>query len=168
MTKALLFDLDGTLLVSDPLHYAVFAEIFADYGKELTPEIYENSIHGHHNLEMFPRLFPGCDAQALSEEKERRFRERLGADWQRAVEVNTVDGFQGREKEAVVISMVRSNPDGSVGFLTDDRRTNVAITRARRHVAVIGDSATIANHPFLARFVAYCEQHGTYKSAWEY
>jgi len=78
MTKALLFDLDGTLLVSDPLHYAVFAEIFAENGKELTPEIYENSIHGHHNLEMFPRLFPGCDAQALSEEKERRFRERLG------------------------------------------------------------------------------------------
>lgn len=77
MTKALLFDLDGTLLMSDPLHYAVFGEIFAERGMTITPEIYAERIHGWHNLESFPLLFPGDDAQALSDEKESRFREML-------------------------------------------------------------------------------------------
>lgn len=76
-TKALLFDLDGTLLLSDDLHYEVFAEIFAENGMTLTHAIYENRIHGHHNLEMLPKLFPGKDPQALSDEKEARFRARL-------------------------------------------------------------------------------------------
>ncbi len=76
-TKALLFDLDGTLLPSDPLHYEVFAEMFRERGKTLTPEIYERRIHGHHNLDSFPVLFPGEDPQALSDDKEARFRRRL-------------------------------------------------------------------------------------------
>lgn len=84
------------------------------------------------------------------------------------IEVGSVDGFQGREKEAVVISLVRSNPRGEVGFLADERRLNVAVTRARRHVAIIGDSATVASHPFLGRLVEYIQAHGEYRSAWEY
>ncbi|MEW6745729.1 MAG: IGHMBP2 family helicase [Planctomycetota bacterium] len=83
------------------------------------------------------------------------------------LEIDSVDGFQGREKEAVVISLVRSNPRGEVGFLADHRRLNVAVTRARRHVTLIGDSATIACDPFLARLVDYCQQNGEYRSAWE-
>lgn len=77
MAKALLFDLDGTLLVSDPLHIAVFGEFFAERGMPYSEEVYERQIHGSHNAEIFPRLFPGEDAKALAEEKERRFRERL-------------------------------------------------------------------------------------------
>ena len=84
------------------------------------------------------------------------------------LEIGSVDGFQGREKEAVVISFVRSNERGEVGFLADDRRTNVAITRARRHLAVIGDSATISRHGFLGRFAEYCQAEGEYRSGWEY
>jgi ATP-dependent RNA/DNA helicase IGHMBP2 len=84
------------------------------------------------------------------------------------LEIGSVDGFQGREKEAIVISLVRSNPRGEVGFLADDRRTNVAVTRARRHLAVIGDTATISRHAFLGRLVAHCEKSGDYRSAWEY
>jgi len=84
------------------------------------------------------------------------------------LEIGSVDGFQGREKEAVVISLVRSNPRGEVGFLAEDRRTNVAVTRARRHLAVIGDSATISRHGFLARLVEHCQASGDYRSAWEY
>jgi predicted DNA helicase len=83
------------------------------------------------------------------------------------LEIDSVDGFQGREKEAVVLSMVRSNPQGEVGFLADIRRMNVALTRARRKLLVIGDSATLACHPFYQRMIAYFESIGAYHSVWE-
>lgn len=86
---------------------------------------------------------------------------------QTGLEIGTVDGFQGREKEAVVLSLVRSNERGEVGFLADARRLNVAVTRARRHVAVIGDSATLANDAFLAGLVDYAQARGDYRTAWE-
>ena len=84
------------------------------------------------------------------------------------LEIDTVDGFQGREKEAILLSLVRSNQDRQVGFLADRRRLNVAITRARRHLAIVGASATISNDPFLAKLITYLETHGEYRSAWEY
>ena len=83
------------------------------------------------------------------------------------LEIDSVDGFQGREKEAVVFSMVRSNPEGDIGFLADVRRTNVALTRARRKLIVVGDSATLANHPFYQRLLTYFEEIGAYGSVWE-
>jgi hypothetical protein len=83
------------------------------------------------------------------------------------LEVDSVDGFQGREKEAVVVSLVRSNPEGEIGFLSDTRRTNVAFTRARRKLIVIGDSATLSNHPFYQRMLGYFESTGVYSSVWE-
>lgn len=64
-----------------------------------------------------------------------------------------VDGFQGREKEAIILSLVRSNQSREIGFLSEVRRTNVAITRARRQVCVIGDSSTLEAHPFYSRMV---------------
>ncbi len=76
------------------------------------------------------------------------------------LEIGTVDGFQGREKEAIVISCVRSNPERLLGFLTESRRMNVAVTRARRHVAVVGDTATLCEDPFLARLVAHLRTAG--------
>lgn len=83
------------------------------------------------------------------------------------VEVDTVDGFQGREKEAIVISLVRSNPDQELGFLTDVRRMNVALTRARRKLLVVGDGATLSAHPFYADLLSYVEAAGLYRSVWE-
>jgi len=84
------------------------------------------------------------------------------------LEIDTVDGFQGREKEAVVISLVRSNPAGEIGFLGDTRRMNVALTRARRKLIVVGDSATLGGHPFYADLFAYFEQLQAYRSVWEH
>ncbi len=83
------------------------------------------------------------------------------------IEIDSVDGFQGREKEAVIVSLVRSNRDGEVGFLADTRRMNVALTRARRKLIVIGDSATITSHGFYQRMVEYFESIGAYHSVWE-
>ncbi|HZN95505.1 MAG TPA: AAA domain-containing protein, partial [Myxococcales bacterium] len=84
------------------------------------------------------------------------------------VEVDTVDAFQGREKDAVLVSLTRSSATGEIGFLADLRRMNVAITRARRHLFVVGDSATLAGHPFYARFIEEAQQQGGYRSAWEW
>lgn len=95
----------------------------------------------------------------------RHLRERLAIP---GLEVDTVDGFQGREKEVVVVSLVRSNTDGEIGFLADVRRMNVALTRARRKLIVIGDSATVARHPFYSRLVQYFEQAGAYRTVWEF
>jgi superfamily I DNA and/or RNA helicase len=83
------------------------------------------------------------------------------------LEIDSVDGFQGREKEAVVLSLVRSNTEGEIGFLGDIRRTNVALTRARRGLIVIGDSATLANLPFYQRMCEYFERIGGYHTVWE-
>ena len=86
----------------------------------------------------------------------------------RDLEIDTVDGFQGREKEVVILTMVRSNERGEIGFLSDTRRTNVAITRARRKLIVIGDSATLGTHKFYASMLGHFESIGAYRSVWEF
>lgn len=82
------------------------------------------------------------------------------------LEVDTVDGFQGREKEAVIVTLVRSNDRGEIGFLSDTRRTNVALTRARRCLIVIGDSATLGRHPFYSDLLEYFESVDGYQTVW--
>jgi len=77
------------------------------------------------------------------------------------VEVRTVDGYQGREKEVVILSLVRSNPSREVGFLSERRRLNVAVTRARRQVVVVCDSETVGTDPFLKEFLEYLNNKGT-------
>ena len=97
-----------------------------------------------------------------------RLLRRALASWAPAaeVEVDTIDGFQGREKEAVLLSMTRSNATGELGFLNDLRRMNVAITRARRHLFVVGDSGTLGSHPYYERFFTYVQRLNGYHSAW--
>ncbi|NXU76615.1 SMBP2 protein, partial [Oreotrochilus melanogaster] len=84
------------------------------------------------------------------------------------LEIKSVDGFQGREKEAVILSFVRSNRKGEVGFLAEDRRINVAVTRARRHVAIVCDSQTVSTQPFLQRLLGHFSQHGEVRTAFQY
>jgi len=75
--------------------------------------------------------------------------------FRRAISVNTVDGFQGQERDIILISLVRANDEGQIGFLRDLRRMNVAITRARSKVMILGDMPTMTRHPF-------------YRKLWEY
>ena len=78
--------------------------------------------------------------------------------FRRLISVNTVDGFQGQERDVIVISLVRSNDEGQIGFLRDLRRMNVAITRARMKLIILGDKQTMTRHPFYRQLWQYIEQ----------
>lgn len=82
--------------------------------------------------------------------------------------VNSIDGFQGQERDIIAISLVRSNADGEIGFLGEERRMNVALTRAKKKLIVIGDSATIGNHRFYRAWIDYVEGKGSYRSVYEW
>jgi superfamily I DNA and/or RNA helicase len=73
------------------------------------------------------------------------------------ISVNTVDGFQGQERDIILISLVRANDEGQIGFLRDLRRMNVAITRARMKLIILGDASTMTRHPFYKRLYEYVE-----------
>jgi len=81
--------------------------------------------------------------------------------------INTVDSFQGQERDIIYISLVRSNEKQEIGFLSDTRRMNVAMTRARKKLVIIGDSSTICSHPFYNQLVDYVNEIGAYRSAFE-
>lgn len=71
------------------------------------------------------------------------------------ITIHTIDGFQGQERDVIFISLVRANEDGSIGFLTDLRRMNVAITRARMKLVILGDASTLTKHPFYKKLFEY-------------
>jgi hypothetical protein len=77
--------------------------------------------------------------------------------FRRLISVNTVDGFQGQERDVIVISLVRSNDEGQIGFLRDLRRMNVAITRARMKLIILGDQETMTRHPFYRQLWKYID-----------
>jgi ATP-dependent RNA/DNA helicase IGHMBP2 len=84
------------------------------------------------------------------------------------IRISTIDSFQGQEKENIILSLVRSNDGGDIGFLKDYRRMNVAITRAKEQLFVIGDSATIGADVFYNAFLTYIEKYGSYRTVWEF
>jgi ATP-dependent RNA/DNA helicase IGHMBP2 len=83
------------------------------------------------------------------------------------ITVNTVDAFQGQERDVIAISFVRSNDKGEVGFLNDIRRTNVAMTRARKKLMMVGDSATLGSHEFYLRLIEFVQEKGFYRSVYQ-
>ena len=83
------------------------------------------------------------------------------------ITINTVDAFQGQERDVIAISMVRSNDIGEIGFLGDERRMNVAMTRARKKLIMTGDSATLSNNAFFSKLLDYIQEVNAYKSAYE-
>ncbi|MEQ8336042.1 MAG: AAA domain-containing protein [Cyclobacteriaceae bacterium] len=93
------------------------------------------------------------------------------ADWRGALKkitINTVDAFQGQERDIIAISMVRCNASGEIGFLGDIRRMNVAMTRARHLLMMAGDSSTLSNHEFFDQLIRHYQDKQFYRSAFEY
>lgn len=83
--------------------------------------------------------------------------------YRQAITINTVDGFQGQERDVILISLVRANEEGQIGFLNDLRRMNVAITRARMKLIILGDASTLTRHAFYKKLYGYIESlHGSY------
>ena len=80
----------------------------------------------------------------------------------RQITVNSVDGFQGQERDVIVISMVRDNDQGTIGFLNDLRRMNVAITRARMKLIIVGNAQTLSRHRFYAQLIEHFQAHGDF------
>ena len=85
----------------------------------------------------------------------------------RMLSVGTVDSFQGQERDIIAISLTRSNHHGEIGFLSDIRRMNVGMTRARRKLLLVGDSSTLCSNPFFMDLLAYVKRIGGYRTAWE-
>ncbi len=93
------------------------------------------------------------------------------ADWRdsfKKITINTVDAFQGQERDIIAISMVRSNANGEIGFLGDIRRMNVAMTRARYLLIMAGDSSTLSNNDFFDELIRHYQDQAFYRSAFEF
>jgi ATP-dependent RNA/DNA helicase IGHMBP2 len=117
---------------------------------------------------LLSRGLPATDIAVIAaySAQARHLRDLLKVERAAGLEVGTVDGFQGREKEAVVVDLVRSNDSGEIGFLSNTRRMNVALTRAKRFLLVVADSATLGNHPYYAQFLSYIDELDAHGSAW--
>jgi senataxin len=87
-----------------------------------------------------------------------RFKEMFGTEAEKVVDINTVDGFQGREKDVAIFSCVRANENGQIGFLSNSRRMNVGITRAKSSVLVVGSAATLKSDPLWKNLIESAEQ----------
>lgn len=84
------------------------------------------------------------------------------------IQIDTVDGFQGQEKEVICLSLVRSNTNNEIGFLKDFRRLNVALTRAKKKLIIIGDFSTLSTYDLYSDLIKHVEEEGEYRSAWEF
>ncbi|HTN75444.1 MAG TPA: ATP-binding protein, partial [Pirellulaceae bacterium] len=163
-------DVQRTPLTETPLEFVDTAG--AGYDEELEPDgesrrnVEEANIAERKVIALLEAGVPASEIAVIAPyaAQVRLLRDKLA---ERGVEVDTVDGFQGREKEAIIITLVRSNATGEIGFLGDERRMNVALTRAKRKLIVIGDSATIGAHEFYERLLKYFEAQGSYHTVWE-
>lgn len=148
-----------------------FEEVLDDRSRSLRNEG-EYFILREHVLGELSR-YKGCSIGVISPyaEQIRYLTQEISDDEElRALDitVNTIDGFQGQERDAILLSLVRSNDAGIIGFLADERRLNVALTRAKKRLVVIGDVATLSASPLYLDLVDHVEKEAEYKSAWEY
>lgn len=130
----------------------------------------DGGIHNGQELEVIHKLLP----EWKNEFKSLSFISPYAGQVARAhnlfpdIRTSTIDSYQGQEDEMIILSLVRSNQNGTIGFLKDYRRMNVALTRAQRKLVVIGDSATLGNDDFYRQFLDYIEGINGYKSVFEF
>ena len=171
----LLSDLPG--LSEDPLRPGplLFVDTagtgFSEERSEGDPSTFNPQMAARTALEVERVLERGLSPTDLAvitpyEAQARLLRTLLADARRRGLEIGTIAGFPGREKEAIIVDLVRSNDVGDLGFLADVRRMNVALTRARRYLCVVGDSATLGSHPYYDEFLAAVERAGGWVSAW--
>lgn len=167
------FTTDQSLLFIDTAGCGFDEKIHAQYKSRFNPEEYQilrehlYQLLAHFDAENTPSI------ALISPYREQviHIKQQLEEDpnlQDRSISINTIDGFQGQEKDVIYISLVRSNEKAEIGFLKDYRRMNVAMTRARMQLVIVGDSATVGNDPFYQEFLDYVEQEGQYQTAWEY
>jgi superfamily I DNA and/or RNA helicase len=136
--------------------------------KHLTGLVMELATHYHH-IKDFPTIAVISPyQQQIHLLKEQLSHQPVLQPYAAKISINTIDSFQGQERDIVYISMTRSNTENKIGFLSDIRRMNVAMTRARKKLIVIGDSATLSQLPFYADFITYAQNRNAYQSAWEF
>ncbi len=129
--------------------------------EHLYQSLANNVIENHHSI----GIISPYKKQVLWMQDDYKVDEQLeGLD----ITIDTIDAFQGQERDVIYISLVRSNEKGEIGFLKDYRRLNVALTRAKKKLVVVGDSATIGLDKFFSSFIDYVEKSGSYRSAWEF
>ncbi|RLB65474.1 MAG: hypothetical protein DRI90_01950 [Deltaproteobacteria bacterium] len=132
-----------------------------------------NDLHRQQVVNEIERLIDdGIDAHDIAaicpySAQTQRLRQQLSELIQQGLEIGTVDGFQGREKEVVVVDLVRSNAAGQLGFLQDVRRTNVALTRAKRQLIVIANGDTVSSHRYYRELLAAAKKAGGWERARE-
>lgn len=130
---------------------------------------YISALHKNHPADQFPQI----GIIAPYQQQNLLIRELIGeseelAPYTAHISVNTVDSFQGQERDIIYISLTRSNPERNIGFLADTRRMNVAMTRAKQKLVIIGDSVTLSRLEFYNELIAYALKQEAYQSAWEY
>ena len=142
--KALLFIDTSEVEDNREMHLKDSKSIINDLEADISVSIAQDYLNAGAGEDDIGIISPYADQVKLIQEKT-------------PVEVKTVDGFQGREKEIIIISTVRSNPHGNIGFLKDLRRLNVAITRAKRKLIIIGNTNTLITNPTYARLIEFVE-----------
>lgn len=125
------------------------------------------------NMSLTDEAFPSIGVIAPYRAQSLCLREIIAQDdrlqpYMKQLQINTIDSFQGQEKDVIYISLTRSNPKQEIGFLADTRRMNVAMTRAKKKLIVIGDSGTIGHHGFYSGFLDYIDSLATHRSVWEW
>lgn len=130
---------------------------------DLVKKLLEQHLLAHQELYTIGLISPYREqVRRLEETLKKQF------DFLPRTKIDTIDSFQGQERDLIIISLARSNEGNEIGFLKDYRRLNVALTRARKKLIVIGDSATLGNDKFYSRFLDYIDEMGGYHSAYEY
>jgi superfamily I DNA and/or RNA helicase len=128
-----------------------------------------SALDGHYKPENFPSIAIISPYKQQIDTLKEQFQSTPSLQaYEHRIAINTIDSFQGQERDIVYISMTRSNPDSRIGFLSDIRRMNVAMTRARKKLVVIGDSATLSQFPFYSNFISWAQDRNAYQSAWEF